>query len=88
MNLTEFHLWLFDKCRRSPTTVLDIMEDVADYGEHLPSWMPTNGIVCQEMLEKLEKQGMAKRDGSWWMWTEKPEPVVEKPKESQRSLFA
>lgn len=82
-----FHDWLFHKCRRGPTNVLDIMDDVKDYGEHLPDWMPNNGISCQEMLERLERLGMAKRNGSWWMWAEKPEQVVVKAKETQGSLF-
>lgn len=80
----NFHAWLFDKCRGGPTTVRDIMEDVADYGPHLPAWMPGNGIVCQEMLEKMERAGMATRDGTWWKWAE-PKAAV---KESQGSLFA
>lgn len=85
---TTFHEWLFHETKHGPTTVRSIMEQVAMYGEHVPSFMPTNGIIAQEMLERLEREVRAARDGSWWRWKDKPEPVVVKAKESQGSLFA
>jgi hypothetical protein len=73
-------------------SVIDIMEDVADYGERLPAFMPTNGISAQEMLTKLEREGKAKREpgGTLWRWAEPvSQPVVEtKPKPKQKDLFA
>ena len=85
---TTFHEWLFHATKCGAISVLDIMDDVRCYGEALPAFMPTNGIVCQEMLERLERDGKARREpgGTVWKWGE-GKPVLVKVVEKQSSLF-
>ena len=84
---TTFHEWLFHATKHGSVSVIDIMDDVADYGERLPAFMPNNGITCQEMLERLELKGMAKRNeprGSLWRWCE---AKAKEPEARQAEVF-
>lgn len=90
MNLDALHDWL---SRYGRATVIDMMRDLNGDGDE-PGLrklnpgkyddLPDNGITCQQWLERLEADGRAVRDGSFWRWA----PGREKsPAEKQGSLF-
>lgn len=91
MNLESLHAWLFDQCKSGGrANVIDMMSELAGLrrGPNPKSYddLPFDGITMQEWLERLEREGKAVRDGSWWRWAD-GKPVVVKAKESQGSLF-
>lgn len=91
MSLESLHNWLFDKCRNEGrANVIDMMAELAGLRKgpypKLYDDLPFDGITMQERLERLEREGKAARDGSWWRWAE-GKPVVVKSKEKQWSLF-
>lgn len=90
-----FHLWLFDATKHGPLTVVQIVGDVAVMMANGCdcSGLPTDGITCQQWLERLATQGRAVRlngkgepdtAGSYWRWAEGVAAV----KVVQRQLFA
>ena len=85
MTTETFHEFLFNSTKRGPMTVLEIMDDlrVMTLNKCDMSGLPTNGIQCQEMLERLLIAGKATRNGSQWKWAE---PVAKR--EPQRELFS
>ena len=92
MSLEPLHAWLKGCCEaeRGPVTVIGMMEELTGLRRGTEperySDLPGDGISMQQQLEKLEAAGMAKRNGSWWMWMEKAD-VVAKVKETQSQLF-
>ncbi len=94
MNLEPLHQWLRDACisERGPVTVIGMMEELAGLrrGPEPERYadLPTDGISLHQMLEKLEAAGMAKRDGSWWMWVEKAEAKPKEQPAKQGALFS
>jgi hypothetical protein len=74
VNLDSLHLWLFGATRYDPVTVVELMEELEELrrGPHPETWddLPTDGISAQELLLKLEAEGRAVRDGTFWRWAE------------------
>lgn len=85
--LAAFHEFLRGLSKGKGTTVVEIMEDVRIMAMNKVSTdgLPTNGIECQEWLTRLESQGRAVRDGSFWRWVEGK--AVVSPSPAQRELF-
>ncbi len=90
MNLDALHNWLFDRCKsEGRANVIDMMNELAGLRRANPTAygdLPQDGITMQQWLERLERDGRAVRDGSWWRYSE-GRPVVVKPVEKQSSLF-
>lgn len=97
MNLDPFHAWLRDaNLRFGAVTVVQLMDEIGSLRQAVGlatyANLPTDGITCQQWLERLASQGLARwlnakgdadTQGTYWRWAE-AHPAI---KESQRSLF-
>ena len=86
--LDALHNWLYSLSRDDRgVTVVEIMDELHSLRLAKPDGygdLPADGISCQQLLERLEADGRATRNGSFWRWA----PGREKsPVEKQGSLF-
>jgi hypothetical protein len=74
MKLDSLHLWLLGATRYDPVTVVELMQELQELrrGPQPETWddLPKDGISMQQALEKLEAEGRAVRDGTFWRWAE------------------
>lgn len=89
MNLQSLHDWLYGACRcGDAVTVLDLMAELTELrrGPQPETWndLPQDGITMQQALERLEAEGKATREGSYWRWAPGKAKAAA---ETQRGLF-
>ena len=84
--LTATHDWLLACTAKGPETVVQMLEDLRIARANGIPWegVPDDGISLQELLCKLEADGRARREGSYWRWKEGRQ---KSPGERQASLF-
>ncbi len=69
--LDRLHAWI---ASLGAFTVRELVGELITLRKHSGAeqyaGLPEDGISCQELLERLEKQGRAKREGTIWRWQE------------------
>jgi hypothetical protein len=69
--LNRLHTWIHTCGTFTVRELVTELDGLRKYGDgKLYEGLPTNGIEAQELLLKLEAEGRAVRDGTFWRWAE------------------